>query len=250
MTGYYEKQVQIPEEIFAALQRKTHSPAAVFCHTGWYYNRCASRDMLYNLRRSLIETAIEAGLEWFENDLKDLGFLWPNESHYGKAICRQAVGQGRATNSPSFVRAYEKLRGRKPFLFAWDTRNRRRLYMDATFWWKGVHATVSSINDDKGYLNAVVRSNNKNDGRSRTRILRRFQITPSNLREAENESRKLVDEITNKYEQLSEQFKGTEFKRAWEKYYGAKKMQNRIKTTVTPRDSKILQLVLAPARTF
>ncbi len=99
-------------------------------------------------RHIIVGWALALGLKWHENDLIDMPFLGAGEGHYADA-CQKG--------NTSFCNAYEKLRGRKPYLFAWETKTRQRLFVGAKFWWCGVEPTVTSFRDgDAPYMNAVL----------------------------------------------------------------------------------------------
>lgn len=164
MIGYYEKQPDAPEPIYRLEQDRSISPAAKFCWIAWRDRHTHNRDTLNQIRSQLVTTALECGIEWYPNDLKEMPFIWPNETHYAKAIGDHGSGSRCQSNS-SFVKAFERFRNRKPFLFAWDTKSRKRLYVGCRFSWQGLMPTVTSIDDEKGTLTACTYKYEKSNGK-------------------------------------------------------------------------------------
>lgn len=166
MIGYYERSEE-PEALRRFLDSSdgsTISPAALFCWAGYVNRNTHNRDTENGLGRSLMDQALECGLEWREGDLKALSFLSPGESHYARAVGKHGAGDGRCQANGSFVAVYENWKGRKPFMFAWDTKSRKRLYVGLQFWWKGFTVEVTSFAKDETYLNAVAYKRDSHSG--------------------------------------------------------------------------------------
>ncbi len=223
MIGHYEKQDTLPEDLFRAIQIKSISPAALFCAIGWKYNNTTNWDSHNALAHTLITHAIEAGLEWFADDFERLPFLSPQEHHYSQIVDRHTVQKGRSTPNQSLLVALEKHWNRKPFMFAWNTAGRKRLAVGSQFQWEALNVTVTSINDEKGYLNAVLMDHSG----KRSVVKRRFQITHADLRVAESKSRELLDEILGVAAELKKRSFAT-------KHFSTKAWLARIKRDMLP----------------
>lgn len=119
----------------------------------------------------------------------------PNESHYRQAVIDRNI---------SFACAYEKLKGRKPFIFSGidygnrygaytchgSARTQGRLVVGAEFIWKGERVAVTSFKDDSDSLIACAYQPCKNGQISvpftyvRRKIRKRFTIKRKDLLKA------------------------------------------------------------------
>lgn len=193
-------------------QKSEYSPAVDMIRHVW---RQAQRETGHSWLRfnhalaDALRLAIESGMEFHIEDFQ----LIAKEFHSGywigadtEWIYSTAVAVGNA----SAWQAYERHKGRKPFIIPWArggtgfrggggrtlSGTLPRVIIGSRFEWKGERVEVSSFNDEKGYLTALshVRTEGKECPKChrlieypKLKILHRYTITHADVRAAKAE---------------------------------------------------------------
>lgn len=129
-------------------------------------------------RRAIVSWALDLGVQWDEDDLMQMGFLDAREGHYADA-CKMG--------NISFCRAFEKQNGRPPFLYAFRTQTRQRLFVGAEFTYAGMRLEVTSFGaNSEQYINAICYPRNRHDlrGAALMKGSKRLKLTVAMLRAA------------------------------------------------------------------
>jgi len=151
--------------------------------------------LLINIGCHFSDKSIKAITDWSNEDRYNPQISSPDEEHYHLAAQMGHV---------SFCRAYEHLRGRKPFIAksvnygygryrAYNchngSRTQGRLAMGCKLPWQGEQVTVTSFNDTDGYLIACAYHPPKSEDDYGNRIKKRFKITNDDLIQARKDSK-------------------------------------------------------------
>lgn len=162
------------------------SGAKRFCQCAWEEFRPTARSVAHSdsvlardqARHAIVSWALDLGVQWDDDDLMQMGFLAAHERHYA-----DACGKGNT----SFCRAYEKHQGRPPFLYAFETQTRQRLFVGAKFTYAGMNLEVTSFGaDTEQYLNAICYPPNRHAlrGAELMKGSKRLKLTVAMLRAA------------------------------------------------------------------
>jgi hypothetical protein len=188
------------------------SPAVELMAHLWGHRQEATGHSWLRMSQGLHEglmLAVKLGIQFNDNDLSEIGNRFRGGYWFGsnfESFYTCAVVYGNR----SAWKAYEAYRNRKPFIWTpahlrdnyggggQGMSNPPRLTVRCEFVWKGEQVTLTSFNDEKGYLVAQSYTRDeakecKKCGRQTTwpqpKILHRFTITHADLKAAKEELR-------------------------------------------------------------
>jgi hypothetical protein len=185
--------------------KNTDSPAVQLMSLLWGKSQEATGHSWLRLNQGLREgifLAVKIGMEFAENDLAEIGKRFRGGYWFGDSF-ETFYHCAITYNNRSAWKAYETYVKRTPFIWTpatlrahyggggQGTTNPPRLAVGAEFAWKGERVTVTSFNDEKGYLVAqsYIREKSENCaecGRQKTwpkdKILHRYTITHADLK--------------------------------------------------------------------
>ena len=181
------------------------SPALQLLTLVWQHKQEATGHSWLRLNqamRSALNLAVEAGMRFGPDDLKDtnLGQFRPGYWFHGEMFYRRAV----AYRNASAWKACENAWGRKAFIIKGAKLPRTcefgggrmdgdlpRLVIGAEFKWKGEQVSVTSFNDEKQVVVACSSMHTPSDGcktchrclwNGETKLLHRYAITHADIR--------------------------------------------------------------------
>ncbi len=188
------------------------SPAVQLMAHLWGNSQEATGHSWLRLNQGLNEglfLAVKIGMEFGENDISTIFARFRGGYWFGanfESFYRCAVEY----NNRSAWKAYETYVKRTPFIWtpanlsaSWGgggkgVKNPARLVVGATFQWKGEKVTVTSFNDDKGYLVAQSYTREQSEdceacGHTKTwpkyKILHRYAITHEDFKAAKKSAK-------------------------------------------------------------
>lgn len=151
------------------VKRKKQSPALAHVQHVWDNAMRGSFQRLNGAMHSALRNAVNGGMTFEPDDFRIMAKeirlgCWIGEGGID-AMYSRACGGERGTDNPSAVAAIEKYLGRKPFIWAEETKTATRLHVGSRFTWKGELVTVTSFNDEAGTLTAVTYKREKDNDR-------------------------------------------------------------------------------------
>lgn len=129
------------------------SPALQHVQHVWSNTRIRGSYQRLNTAMYLaLKNAIEADLEFHEADLDKMPGIGRWLTAGGENLYALACGSERGILNASAAAAFEKMYGRKVWLWAEETKTPGRLFIGSQFTWEGELVTVTSFNDTKQTL--------------------------------------------------------------------------------------------------
>lgn len=168
----------------ATCDAKKESPALLIIRHFAAHEGCGlgrSRERFTSGMNQILHLAIAHGLPFALDDMGRLTdmHMWPHEGNYGTAC-----GRERGRGNMSFCQAYEKWKGRKPFLLIAhpSLTTKSRVFEGFEFSWYGERAACTSFSKDQNSFTACTYKP-REEGEYGRKVAKRIKITHADLAE-------------------------------------------------------------------
>lgn len=150
----------------AKTQRETRSPAVALIDWVLQHQRHRSGIQRAHAMQAALDLAITADLQFGEKDFEVLEgecyfntWCGANSERFYSLACDAIFHRRRRHVNRSAAIAWERYRGRKPYIAIDRDNGRRRLAVGSELWWEGERGEVTSFSADGSHLLLTVHEN-------------------------------------------------------------------------------------------